>query len=312
MAKSVNGNQSTSRIILVIAGILVLSALGYFATRYFSERGENEEKELTIENMDREIQELEGALETLKSDSQMALADKDKTIEENEERIKDLLAQVNRYKRQKSADLGTIKDLQTRLETTQRELARYREEINALKAENADLNQKVDSLAATEDQLRSENEMLAEQNQATVTELQTTKELASALKTRDFRFINVRGNKEKPDTEFRRLGLKDLKVCFTVIENMVAEPGDRDLYLVMENPDGTINANFSDNYSGKFSYEGSEKAYSAKTTIAFNRISQEVCILYSPAEENKYEKGVYYVSVFTEDNMIGQGTFRVK
>lgn len=307
-----NGNQSTSRIILVIAGILVLSALGYFATRYFSERGENEEKTLTIERMDLEIQELEGALETMKSDSQMALADKDKTITENEDRIQELLAQVNRYKRQKSADLGTIRDLQTRLEDTQASLAAYRKEIEQLKAQNADLNQKVENLSAAEDQLRSENEMLAQQNQQTVNELQTTKQLASALKTRDFKFFSVKGDKESAETEFRRRALDDLKVCFTIIENMVAEPGNLDLYMVLENPDGTVNTNFTGDFSGKFYYEGTEKAYSAKTRVAFNRISQEVCLLYSAAEENKYEKGVYYVSIFSDANMIGQSTFRVR
>ncbi|MEL6588465.1 MAG: hypothetical protein AAFP02_03715 [Bacteroidota bacterium] len=313
MAKSVNNSQNTSRIILVIAGILVLSALGYFATRYFSERSESENKTLTIDRLQSEIQDLESSFETLKADQQMALADKDKTIEENEVRIKELLDQVNRYKRQKSSDLGTIRSLESRLQDTQSKLASYRAEIEELKALNADLTTQVETLTEQELRLRAENADLSQQSQETTQELEQTKQLASALKTKDFIFYNVKKGKEKQETEFRRMGMTDLKVCFTLIENLVASKGEKEVFLVVENPDGTINANFTEDQSGRFMYEGVEKVYSASTRIAFTGISQQVCVPYVPAPENaKWEKGVYYVSAFADGNLIGQSTFRVK
>ncbi|MEM6345908.1 MAG: hypothetical protein AAF927_18585 [Bacteroidota bacterium] len=313
MAKSANNSQTTSRIILVIAGILVLSALGYFATRYFSERSENEDKALTIDRLETEIQDLESSFETLKADQQMALSDKDKTIEENETRIKELLDQVSRYKRQKSSDLGTIRNLEARLEDTQGKLAAYRQEIEELKALNADLTTQVENLTEQELRLRAENADLSQQQQQTTQELQQTKQIASALKTKDFTFYNVKKGKEKQETEFRRLGMTDLKVCFTLIENLVAPKGEKDVYLVVENPDGTINANFTDEQSGRFMYEGQEKIFSSSTKIAFTGISQQVCVPFAPAPENaKWEKGVYYVSAFADGNLIGQSTFRVK
>ncbi|MFK7922509.1 MAG: hypothetical protein AB8H47_11160 [Bacteroidia bacterium] len=313
MAKSVNNSQTTSRIILVIAGILVLSALGYFATRYFSERSESENKTLTIDRLETEIQDLESSFETLKADQQMALSDKDRTIEENETRIKELLDQVNRYKRQKSSDLGTIRSLETRLQDTQGKLEAYRIEIEELKALNNDLTNQVENLTEAELRLRTENADLSQQKEETTQELEQTKQLASALKTKDFAFYNVKKGKEKQETEFRRLSMDDLKVCFTMIENLVAPKGEKSVFMVVENPDGTINANFTDEQSGRFMYEGQEKVYSATTKIAFTGISQQVCIPFTPAPENaKWEKGVYYVSSYADGNLIGQSTFRVK
>ena len=101
-------------------------------------------------------------------------------------------------------------------------------------------------------------------------------------------------------------------MCFTLLENRIAQPGNREVFLVIENPDGTVSANFTDNFSGKFTIDGSEKIYSVRTVVNFNRRSQEVCLNYSPSKENAFQKGVQYVFVYSEGNLIGQGNFTLK
>ena len=48
--------------------------------------------------------------------------------------------------------------------------------------------------------------------------------LAAVLKTRDFKFFNVRRNREVQDSVFRRWGL-NLRICVTLIENPLAPDG---------------------------------------------------------------------------------------
>lgn len=314
MAKSTDKN--TSRAILVIAGILVLSALAYFAIKYFSEKSANKENIATIDNLNSEILELEEKIlnfEVAIEDRDMDLAEKDKQLEE---KYKELEAVVNRLaqaKKTNKGNLAKIKQLESRVSELRTVVDQYRQEIDYLKVQNQQLTGQVDSLLVTEGRLKAQNLNLLEAKAATTQELEQTKQIASVLQSKDYRYFNVRKNgKEKEETVFRRGALNDLKICFTVMENLLAERGPKEVYLVYENPDGTINANFTDGFSGKFSHENAEKVYTAKVSINYNRLAQEVCIPYSPSETNKYQKGPQYVSIYCDGNIIGQDNFTIK
>ena len=129
----------------------------------------------------------------------------------------------------------------------------------------------------------------------------------------NFRFINVRKNgKEREEEEYSKRRLYQLKFCFTILENLITPSGAKDVYLVYENPDGTINTNFAEGYSGQFVHNNTEKNYTVKTTIDYNNSDLELCIPYAPEEENTFQSGLQYVSVYCDGRLIGQGNFMVK
>ena len=175
------------------------------------------------------------------------------------------------------------------------------------------LTGQIDSLVVNEGLLREENTSLLAEKDATTEELQKTVEMASVLKSTNFKYFNVNNKgKAKEDTEFRRFSFKNLKICFTLMENMIASPGQREVFLVWENPDGTPNTNFTDGFSGTFFYEGNEKPFTARAVVDFNRLAQEICIDYSPSDDDKQQKGVQNVYIYAEDNLIGQSNFVIK
>jgi myosin heavy subunit len=316
MASRSESAKQTSRVILVIASLLVLSALGYFATKYFGEKEITQQQDDTIEELTNEIYDLEDKIlsyEVTLEDRTMQLAEKDKLLEEKYIELDAMVQRVNMAKQEQKANLSQIRALENRIEELRVVVDQYKREIDYLKAQNQMLVQQVDSLQESESELLARNQDLQARTEATTRELEETRSIASALKIKDFRFINLRKNgKEDEDDSFRRWRMHQVRVCFTVMENRLAEYGDRDLYLVYEGPDRSLVANFTGGYSGKFMHQDEEKVYSAQTTFRFDQSAQEVCIDFLPPPEFKFEKGPQYITLYSEGKLIGQGNFLVK
>lgn len=321
MASTSNSSKNTSRAILVIVGILVLSALGYFATKYFSEKESNKQKEVKIDKLSNEIIDLEEkllAFELDQEDKELELADKNDQLNRKNEELDRLYTQINQYKRENKSNLAKVKQLETRLTDLQSLIARYQSTIADYQQRYAELEAEKDSIAENEGKLKVQNRNLMDQAATAKREKQEIEEIAARLTASDLRYFNVRKNgREDEGIEFARRKMNDVKVCFTIAENLFAESGSRNVYLVYENPtDATQNLNYTDGVSGSFTYEGAQREYSAKTSFMFKRLAQEVCITYKPDPDLKtkeaYQKGPQYISLYTEENLIGQGSFEIK
>ncbi|MEZ4827978.1 MAG: hypothetical protein R3C61_17100 [Bacteroidia bacterium] len=317
MASPIDSSKMTSRAILVIVGILVLSALAYFSVKYFSEKSANEENAETIDNLNNEILQLEEKilnLEVAIEDQNMELAEKDKLLEEKYEELEAMVGRVAEAKKENKANIAKIKQLESHISELKGLIDQYSKQIDYLKEQNRQLTGQVDSLVVIEGQLTMQNKTLTARNEETTRELEQTRKIASALKTKDFRFINIKkaGKKEVEEDEFSRRTMKDVRMCFTILENPITTPGERDVYLVYENPDGTVNTNFTAGFSGKFIHNDQEKVYTVMKSVNYDNDALEVCMDFSPAEENKYQKGTQYVSVYCDGRLIGQGTFEIK
>lgn len=312
MASRSDSSKHTSRIILLIAGLLVLTSLGYFAYQYYSEKKAHQEDIVKIEDLRNEILGLEERIlnfEMTMDEKDVELADKQRMIEENQQQLKQLASQLERSKQSDRSNLAKIKELEQRLEMSQRVLGQYREEVKALEARNAQLTGQVDSLRKSEMTLRNRSLSLRKKQDSALQALQATNEVASTLKARDFSVSRVDGvMPDKAKEVFRRWTVRNLEFCFTVLDNALAEAGDRTLYLVYENPDGSINTNSE---SGTFSYQGRSLTYTLKTEITYNNLSQEVCMKWVRPDDFNYQKGPQYLSVYADDNLLGQHSFQI-
>jgi Tfp pilus assembly protein PilN len=316
MASSKNSSNMTNRLILVVAGMLVLSALAYFSIKYFSEKSENQKKSNQISQLNTEILDLEEQIFELNNDLEekdMDLAAKEKKIEDNKIQIKDLLARLNEAKERDKTQTDLIRGYENRLKELEGLLENYQNQITFLKDQNLLLTGQVDSLQVTQIRLQEEYLSLKANNDENLEELEQTVEKASVLRAADYQYFSVnKKGKIKEETDFRRRTLKDMRICFTIFENLVAKSGLRDVYLVLENPDGSPNTNFGDGYSGTFRTNGQEISYSAKALLDYNRRSQQVCIDYSPEIDQKFEKGTHKFRIYTDGRLIGQSDFEVK
>lgn len=318
MASNSNSSKNTSRAILVIVGILVLSALGYFATKYFSEKESNKANTLKIEELNNEILDLEEKLLTFEldqEDKEMELADKNEQLNRKNEELDRMYTMINQYKNENRSNLAKIKQLESRLEDLQNLITRYQATISDYQIQNEQLAAMNDSLAESEGRLKVQNQNLMDQARTAVEEMERIEEVAGKLTATDLRVFNVRKNgREDEAKKFPKRRMNEVKICFTIGENLVAPSGQKTAYLVYEQEeDGKQQLNYTDEMSGTFSYEGGTREYSAKTDFVFKRLAQDVCITFKPDPnlkgKDQFTKGVQLISIYTDDDRIGQGSF---
>lgn len=305
-----------NRLILVVAGMLVLSALAYFSIKYFSEKSENEKQSTQISELNTEILDLEEKIFELNTDldeKDMSLASKEKKIEDNRQRINQLLNELGAAKQKDKTQTDLIRRYEGRLEELKATLINYENQISFYKEQTLLLTGQRDSLQVSQIRMKEEYMSLKAKNEESEAQLEETVQKASILKAANYKFFSVnKKGKLKEESEFRRRNLKELKVCFTMLENLVATPGIRDVYMILENPDGSKNVNFGDGYSGTFEFNGEENTYSAKAIIDFNRSAQQVCLDYAPDVNTKFEKGIQKLQIFSDGRLIGLSSFEVK
>ena len=149
--------------------------------------------------------------------------------------------------------------------------------INDIKLERKDLNQKVQSL--------------------------------SKLKIEDFIIaaIDVKG-KERSDS-FRKKHINQLQITFVLSENEVAPIEGKKLWIRVVAPDNNVYYNVNMG-SGSFTFLSRELFYTAQKEILYDRSQQRVVVYYEKG--TPYLIGPHTVEVYTDDYLVGSGSFIVK
>ena len=100
-----------------------------------------------------------------------------------------------------------------------------------------------------------------------------------------------------------------MRIEFTVNENKVAPIEGKGLLVRVIAPDNNVLFDVTRG-SGSFNFEGREMFFTAKKEILYDRSSQKVTLLYDKGSE--YELGQHTVEVYTDDYLMGRGSFVVK
>jgi predicted nucleic acid-binding Zn-ribbon protein len=322
MASQTDRTKNTSRIILVIASTLALSALGFFAVKYFTQKealreGEDKIEKLTLEVLDLEDRILEFQVD--KRSQQEGLDRKNEELKSAKEKIVEFRAEIQRLNKNSEEQTQEIRILNKRLSNMESLIAQYEAQIRQLIAEKQALQNQLDTAELNIQQLTEINEDILSNNSEVKEELDATRKLGSILKTKDFKYFSLKekGNgKEKEiqieNNKIHPYRMHDFRLYFTIQDNQVARSGERIIYLVYENPDGTINQNLEEGFGGTFNYMGQERKYSSSKKIDYRNITEEFFIDFEIEEGFKYQGGPQFISLFTSDgNLIGQGQFDI-
>ena len=192
----------------------------------------------------------------------------------------------------------------------------YKRTVYSMKLNNKKLLAQVDSLeeanrllaeqkAAVEMDLMEEQERssnLEGQNRNLQKEvaigavLQLTKMEASAYRVKS-------SGSEKETTSAKRTSR--VKGCFTIAKNLIAEKGEKIVYMRISTPSNTVLAGAKDaNGSNVFSFNGQDLIFSNSLAIYYEGEPLESCISFD--KEAEFEKGEYLVELFTEGYKIGE------
>ncbi|MEQ9466496.1 MAG: chromosome segregation protein SMC [Ekhidna sp.] len=234
------------------------------------------------------IRELGGDIDTLEAIKAQLEADK-----------KQLLVDAQ-YQR------GRIAKLNNRVDGYKELLLLKDEEIKQLQILNEQLSEENTTLKVEKNQLNQTVKQLEENKK----ELASKVAYASRLQLEGMKIIAINDKgKEREDGEYRNRHIEQLKIQFTVVENEIAPIEGKELLLRVIAPDGNVLFDVTRG-SGSFTFENREMFYTAKQEILYDRNSQLVSFLYTKGSE--YAIGQHKVEVYTDDYLMGKGSFMVK
>ncbi len=233
--------------------------------------------ELTSKNqaMDAEIQDKNGEVAKLKAEIQSILKNKNAT----------------------EADLKKARKLIASLDDKTKE---YTERIAQLETENTDLSNK--------------NTVLAQERDSTVGQNIALKKVGSVLHASNIRMIPVDlrkgGKKENETTKAKRTDL--LRITFDIDENRIAESGNKDIYLRITGPDGSVLSNAAYGSGVTQTVDGGSLNYTLAKQVALQTAQPVKGVTVDWHQGSDYKKGNYQIEIYNEGYKVGSGTVALK
>lgn len=295
-----NANQNPQgkkpSVVLVVIVIVLAIATIVLGYKYYTES-----QALT------ETTEEKAILEDVKSDLEKQLRDmivEYDSLKTNNDSINDLLVgeqeKITRLLRMQASDAEKIRKYQAELETLRQVMRSYIVQIDSLNTSNR-------LLAEENIQVRQQLTSLEEQNVTLTSEkelLSTQVELAQILSAKN---IVVEPERRNDRTTNKIKNVEQIKVCFTVRENPIAEAGPKDVYLRIIRPDELVLPNDD---GETFEMNGEQVVYSALRQLEYEGIDIDMCIYWTKNAD--LIAGSYTVILYAEGYEIGSSSFELK
>lgn len=307
-------NQQKNRLALITLALAIFTMAAVLVYYMYQNQELKKDKNKLLETkieLETEIRDLNKSMDKMEQDmtnKDIEVQEKDNRIQQLSKQLEDLKYLVNKFKSEGKLTQARADQLKSELEQKDYYIRKYQNEINLLKEENQKLKEDLNKA----DSKIKEKDSLNQENSHKITELSTQVEAAKILKANNFKFYSVKNSgKESEFTTLRSRKLDDLKICFDVIENEVADMGKRNFYVVIK-PSGAGQLKNLDKNSGYFTYRNQEILYSTKANAVYNRTSLKVCAVYNRQEAVDYSRGTYAVAVYADGYEIGKSTFTLE
>ncbi|MDA3819806.1 MAG: hypothetical protein PF590_05030 [Candidatus Delongbacteria bacterium] len=294
-----NKKKTNLLLLLIIVMVVAIGIAGYYLV----------EMNRDYEELQTELSETVSAKDLIAEDLQELYADYDtievkndsmaKKLDEEKEKISVLLEEL---KSVKANNAGIIRKYKDEVETMRSIMKSYVYQIDSLNQLNTKLI--AESNEVREHNLRIKNEMDEVINKND--ELELTVEKAAMIKaTNIVSQPYKKDNFFSSDREADKAGKVDkINTSFTLIENRIAEPGPRTIYLRFIRPDGYVLVNDDNNI---FTYEEENLAYSASRDIQYDGNFLDVVIYYDV--QQTLLAGKYTVELYMDGYKIGTTDF---
>lgn len=254
------------------------------------------ELELELEKIRVELKDYEGQVEEM--DSLMIL--KNTELLEKAEEIEKLL-------NEKNLTTNQLRNARKELDALRYYTRKYTTQIDSLnkvnerlKTQNIQLSQNLDNQKLRTDKLMDENVRLSNKvvlgSQLNITELEVVGVRSSNIGDRE-RTTNRAGRMER------------LRICFTLEDNIIADPGEREVFVRIQDPQGST-IHVEDAGSGKFIFRGDETLYTTKMIIDYQNVETDYCLYWD--HSTSLRSGDYKIEVYAESALIGSSDLRIR
>lgn len=288
---------------ILIPSLLIIIALAvalYFSFRKISEQKEGMKQVVELMNFEKQqleeeytdlSLEMEGYNGKIGNDSLLRLLDAEK------QKVQLLLEELRTVK---STNARRIVELKNELSSVRKVMMQYVAQIDSLNrinkelvSENKIVKQRFEEASQTVTQLSKEKETLNEVvNRAA--KLEAGNIVVDALTSRN----------KKTDKVGK---VANISICYTILKNITASPGEKQIFARIMKPDNDILTKRSDDV---FVFENKKINFSCKKDFEYTGESQNDC-LYWKVEETLLA-GNYRIDLFVDGRLIGSQIFTLK
>jgi hypothetical protein len=238
-----------------------------------------------------------------------------------EKELTETYAELNKYKGISTrldsllSEANTkVADQETRIKQLIREARKGSDLNKKLKAELEELKklrddylEKIDQLLVENEQLKKDKTELTGTVESLTKNLETTVNTASMLKSE---YIKVNSFKRKNNDKYTTTAMakrtNKLEACFSILENKIAKPGEKTVYLRIVEPGGKTLGNRSEG-SSTFKAAGSSEdvMYTASQTVTYTNAKQDLCMSWEEKDRGSFAPGTYVVEIYIDGNLSG-------
>lgn len=292
-------NQGKTKNIIIALLVLAVVVVGYFLTK---SSGEVNNLEAERNNLITELDQMRSELKALEGVKQ-----------ENDSMAVYITAETDRL-------TAMIEELKQEKDFNQKKYEEYRSRTAKLQQQNKELVATVDSInrayqalqiekEEVEDNLQEEvvkNTELTDENRVLKKDVAVGSMLQlSKLSTASYK---LKGSGKEKETS-SAASTDRIKTCFTIAKNLIANKGERVVYVRINTPDlKVITAQGEENKS--FSFNGQPLFYSGKQTIYYNQDILEGCV--NVDKTSDFVAGEYTIEVYTEGYKLGESKLTLK
>lgn len=304
MEQAPQPQKDTKKIYILLAVIILLIGTNIFLWL------QKDKTETRFEQTTDEKDKLQVQLNQLEIELSEATANADSMSESliaKDEELKAKVAQLQSALKRGNMTASELERARNEIDQLRYYIKKYQDEIVSLKKENELLATENTGLKKSVESEQQKSSELLNQN----INLSNKVAVASLLKTSNLTVKGVRYRSNGKEVETDRVKtLEKIKVTFNLADNQVAPKGQREFYLRVINPEGKAEV-VTDATDSKFSADGSELQYSAKSTYNFeNKAGESYTIFWK--KSSSINPGVYTITVYADGSSIGTTSITLK
>lgn len=289
-------NKQTGIIIGTVAGVVLAAAIVFLGLKLRDAKKTNEEMQQLFD-IEKEEMENEYSNFATQYDEMQVMISNDSLqvqLEREKEKTQRLLEELRNTKATDAAEITRLK----------KELATVRKVMRSYIVQ-------IDSLNQANEKLHQENKQVKTQYAAATRQISTLQEEAKNLSDKvtlaaqlDATGFSVAAKNKRGKATTKVKDVTQIAVSFTIVKNITAETGERDIYVRIMKPDGDI---LTKDAAKTFAYENTRLNYSIKKIIEYTGEEQGVTVYWDV--EEFLPAGTYTVYVFAGGVMIGEKSF---
>lgn len=299
-----NREQDSKKVIVIVVIAILLAINGLLLWQFFDKKSHLEEVNLALEATLSEKESLSAELQKVKVDYEKITQENatlNNQLAVKDEEIRTKISEIQRLIN--SGDAAQLKRAKVELETLRHLNQGYLSQIDSLNRSNSELMEKNTVLTTSLQDERGRLQNLMSEN----TLLANKVAIGSVLKTVQVQATGIRYRSSGKEVETSKASVVEkIKICFTVLENLVADKGTKGTYIRVLSPDGAVMSTSSET----FMFNNQATLYTLRENFEYDNRDVDVCFHW--AKGSVYVKGKYQIEIYVDGSLIGTTSLTMK